>query len=97
MADEQHTVTGGNTEQRDETDDGRDTYFTRGNHQGEYPTNQGQRQVDENHPTLSSILELHVEQKEDDYNTHQRSQQQGLASGLFAFELTTIFHVITFR
>jgi len=97
VADEQHTVTGGNTKQRDETDNRRNTYFTRGNHQGEDPTNQGQRQVDENHPTLSGILELHVEQEEDDHDTHQRSQQQGLAGGLFAFELTTVFHVITFR
>ena len=37
---EQHTVTRGNTEQRDESDDGRDTDFPGGNDQCEHSSNQ---------------------------------------------------------
>ena len=96
-ADEQHTITSSNTEQRDETDDGRDADFARSNHQGEYPTNQGQWQVEQDNPTLSSILELGINQEENDHNTHQRSQEQGTAGCFFALELTTEFHVIAFR
>ena len=95
--DEQHTVTGSNTEQRDETDNGRNTDFACSYHQGEDSTNQGQRQVEQDNPTLSRISELGINQQEDDYDTHQRSQQQCTASGFFALELTTEFHVIAFR
>ena len=95
-ANEQHTITSGYTKQRDETDDGRNTNFATGNHQSKHTTYQGQWQVEKNHRTLCRILEFGVDQQEDNHNTHERSNQQRTAGCLFAFELTSQFHVIAF-
>ena len=96
-ADEQHTVTGSDTKQRDETNDGWNTNLARSDHQCKYPTNQCQRQVEQDHPTLSCILELGIDQEEDDHNTHQRSQKQCTTRCFFALELTSELHMIAFR
>ena len=96
MTDEQHTVTGSDTEQGDKSDDGRYTDLTRSQQQGEDTSNQSQRQVQQNDPALGYMVELHIKQQEDDHDAHQRREQQRVAGCLFALELTAVFHVITF-
>ena len=81
VADEQHAVTGGDTEQGDESDDGRYTDLTRSQQQGEDTSNQSQRQVQQNDPALGYMVELHIKQQEDDHDAHQRREQQRVATG----------------
>ena len=71
VADEQHTVTRGDAEQRDEADDGRDAHLAGGQQQGEDASDEGQRQVDEDDGALPDAAELVVEQQEDDDDGHQ--------------------------
>ena len=76
---EQHSVTRGDTEQRYESDDGRNAHLTRCKHKSEHSANERKRQVKHYHATLKRILELHVEQQEYNNNTHQRRYHQRTA------------------
>ena len=58
MTDEQHTVSGGDTEERDKADDSRNTDFARCDEQGEYTSNQCQRQVDKDNRTFLYITTI---------------------------------------
>ena len=96
VADKQHTVAGGNAEERDEPDDGRDAQLARGAKQHKHASYQCQRQVEQDNGTLHPVLELDIEQQEYHHNAHQRSKQQGAAGGLLAFELPPILDMIPF-
>ena len=71
-------------------------YLTRCYHQCKYPTNQRQRQIQQNDSTLGCILKLGIKQQEDNHDTHKRSEHQRTAGRLLAFKLTAIFHMISF-
>ena len=71
MTDEQHTVSGGDTEERDKADDSRNTDFARCDEQGEYTANQCQRQVDKDNRTFLYATELMVQQQEYHYDRHE--------------------------
>ena len=96
MTYQQHTITGSNAKQRDKADNSRNAYLTRCYHQCKYPTNQRQRQIQQNDSTLGCILKLGIKQQEDNHDTHKRSEHQRTAGRLLAFKLTAIFHMISF-
>ena len=62
MADEQHTVTGSNSEQRDESDDSGYTNFPRCKYQCENATDQRERQVQQDNSRLLDAAELMIKQ-----------------------------------
>ena len=96
VADEQHTVTGRDTEQRDETDNCRNAYFAGRDDKGKNAADQCQRQVQQDHAGLLDAAELVVKQQENNDNTHERCQRQYTAGSLFAFELSAILDVVAF-
>ena len=59
MADKQHTVTGSDTEQRNETDDSRNTDFACCDQQGKYTADQCQRQVHQDNCPIPSRCGTH--------------------------------------
>lgn len=72
MTYQQHTITGSNAKQRDKADNSRNAYLTRCYHQCKYPTNQRQRQIQQNDSTLGCILKLGIKQQEEN-NHHKNS------------------------
>ena len=96
VADEQHTVTGRDTEQRDETDNCRNAYFAGRDDKGKNAADQCQRQVQQDHAGLLDTAEFVVKQQENNDNTHERCQRQYTAGSLFAFELSAILDVVAF-
>ena len=96
VADEQHTVTGRYAEQRDETDNCRNTHFSGRDDESKDTADQRQRQVQQNHTRFFDTAEFVVEQQEDNDDAHKRGQRQGAAGCLFAFKLAAIFDVVAF-
>ena len=94
MADQQHTVTGGDTKQRDETNNGGNTDLARGEPEDKDTTDQCQRQIHHHDGALAGILELMIEQHEDHQQRHERGDQQRPAGRLLALELAAIFDMI---
>ena len=96
VADEQHTVTGRDTEQRNETDNCRNAYFAGRDDKGKNAADQCQGQVQQDHAGLLDTAEFVVKQQENNDNTHERCQRQYTAGSLFAFELSAILDVVAF-
>ena len=71
MADQQHAVSGGDAEQGDETDDGRNADFPCGDEQGKHAANQCQRQVDKDDCTFLDTAELVIQQQEYHNDRHE--------------------------
>ena len=69
VADEQHTVSGRNTEQRDKADDSRNAHLSRGDNQCKYAANQCKRQVQQDNAGFLHVTEFMVKQQEDNDNT----------------------------
>ena len=97
MADQQHTISSGDSKEGDETNNRRNTDLTRGHPKNQHAANQGQGQVQEDHTTLFHILKLMIEQHEDHQKRHQRGEQKRTAGRLLTLELTTILNMVALR
>ena len=94
LGDEQHSVARGDAEERNESDDGRDAYLARSQHDGEDATDERQGKIEEYHSCLHGVAELHEEEAEDDDNGEDAGEIEHAAGALLALKLTTVLDVI---
>lgn len=94
---EEYAVAGGNAEEGDEADDGRDTEAAGAEPDGENAADEGEGKVEKYDEGKGETAEFGVEQEVDDGKGKDEDEDEGSGCGAGTFELTTIFNAVAFR